>query len=60
MNIFELRLKILGVIGRYKAKRRCKKLGFCGNGAKIGVPNFLSDYSKVCSTMAQHLMQVLL
>lgn len=47
MNIFELRLKILGVIGRYKAKRRCKKLGFCGNGAKIGVPNFLSDYSKV-------------
>ena len=47
MNIFELRLKILSVIGRYKARRRCKKLGYCGKEAKIGEPNLLSDYSKV-------------
>ena len=47
MNIFELRLKILGAIGRYKAKRRLKKLGYCGKGAKLGEPTLLSDYSKV-------------
>ena len=47
MNIFELRLKVLNTIESFKAKRRLKKLGFCGNGAKIGEPNFLSDYSKV-------------
>lgn len=47
MNIFELRLKVLNTIESFKAKRRLKKLGFCGNGAKIGEPNLLSDYSKV-------------
>lgn len=47
LNIFTLRLKFLGFIGKYKAKRRCKKLGCCGRGAKIGEPSFLSDYSKV-------------
>lgn len=47
MNIFTLRLKILGLIGKFKAKRRRKKLGYCGKGAKIGEPNLLSDYSKV-------------
>lgn len=47
MNIFELRLKILGAIGRYKAKRRLKKLGYCGKGCKLGEPTLLSDYSKV-------------
>ena len=47
MNIFELRLKVLNTIESFKAKRRLKKLGFCGTGAKIGEPNLLSDYSKV-------------
>ena len=47
MNIFDLRLRLLGFIGRYKAKRRKKKLGYCGKGASIGVPRLLSDYSKV-------------
>lgn len=47
MNIFELRLKFLGLVGKYKAKRRLKKLGYCGNGAMIGEPTLLSDYSKV-------------
>lgn len=47
MNIFELRLKVLNTIESFKAKRRLKKLGFSGNGAKIGEPNLLSDYSKV-------------
>lgn len=46
-NIFKLRLMLLGYIGRYKAKRRCKKLGYCGKDAKIGEPTLLSDYSKV-------------
>lgn len=46
-HIFSLRLKLLGFIGKYKAKRRKKKLGFCGKGASIGVPRLLSDYSKV-------------
>ena len=47
LNIFTLRLKMLGFIGEYKAKRRCKKLGYCGKVAKICEPNLLSDYSKV-------------
>lgn len=47
MNIFELRLKCLAFIGKYKAKRRQSKLGLCENGAKIGEPALLSDYSKV-------------
>lgn len=47
MNIFELRLKLLAFIGKYKAKRRQSKLGLCEKGAKIGEPTLLSDYSKV-------------
>ena len=47
MDIFTLRLKILNYIGRYKARRRLKKLGHCGSGVKLGTPSFLSDYSKV-------------
>lgn len=47
MNIFDLRLKLLNILGRYKAKRRSKKLGHCGKGAHIGEPILLSDYSKV-------------
>ena len=47
MNIFDLRLRLLGFIEKYKAKRRKKKLGYCGKGASIGVPRLLSDYSKV-------------
>lgn len=47
MNIFELRLKVLNTIESFKAKRRLKKLGFCGKGVKMGKPNLLSDYSKV-------------
>ncbi len=47
LSIFKLRLMWLGYIGRYKAKRRRKKLGYCGKGAKIGEPILLSDYSKV-------------
>ncbi len=47
MDIFKLRWMLLGFVGRYKAKRRLKKLGYCGKGAKIGEPSLLSDYSKV-------------
>lgn len=47
MNIFELRLKWLGFVSKYKAKRRQSKLGLCEKGAKIGEPTLLSDYSKV-------------
>ena len=47
MNIFELRLKWLAFIGKYKAKRRQSKLGLCEKGAKIGEPTLLSDFSKV-------------
>lgn len=47
LNVFKLRLMLLCYIGRYKAKRRRKKLGYCGKGATIGEPNLLSDYSKV-------------
>ena len=47
MNLFDLRLKFLNILGSYKAKRRLKKLGYCGKGAKLGEPTLLSDYSKV-------------
>lgn len=47
MNIFTLRLMLLNCIEHYKAKRRLKKLGFCGKGTAIGEPILLSDYSKV-------------
>ena len=47
MNIFELRLMLLGNLDRYKEKRRRKKLGFCGKNVTIGVPYMLSDYSLV-------------
>ena len=47
MNLFDLRLKFLNILGSYKAKRRLKKLGYCGKDAKLGEPTLLSDYSKV-------------
>lgn len=47
MDIFKMRRMLLGFVGRYKAKRRLQKLGYCGKGAKIGEPSLLSDYSKV-------------
>ena len=47
MDIFKMRRMLLGFVGRYKAKRRLQKLGYCGKGAKIGEPSLLSDHSKV-------------
>lgn len=47
MNIFDLRIKILGYLGKYKAKRRLSKLGYCGQNVTLGAPFLLSDYSLV-------------
>lgn len=47
LNIFKFRLKLLNFIECYKAKRRLRKLGYCGKNVKFGEPALLSDYSKV-------------
>lgn len=47
LNVFTLRLKLLNSIERYKAKRRLRKMGYCGKNVFLATPLLLSDYSKL-------------
>lgn len=45
--ILKSRRLIINVINSIKAKRRLKKLGFCGNNVYMGEPYMLSNYNLV-------------